>query len=71
MRPTESPMKGSVVQDHSCLMNGSCKGFPPPTPQARGQWVRIVAHYLGEVTHLTLVAKSMLTRVTLTSVRRS
>lgn len=51
MRQAESPLKGPVVQDHSWLMIGSCKGLLPPSPLARGQGIRISARSLGEVTH--------------------
>lgn len=62
MRQVELPLKGSVVQDQSCLLIGSCKGFPLPSPKARGQGVRTEACCPKGVAHPALVAKSRRTK---------
>lgn len=64
MRQVEPPLKGSVVQDQSCLMIGSCKEFPLPSPKARGQGVRTEACCPGKMAHPGLVAKSRRTGIT-------
>lgn len=63
MRQAESLLE-SGVQGHSCLMTGSCEGFPLPSLLASGQEVTIVAHCLGEVACPALVAKSRQTGIT-------
>lgn len=62
MRQVEPALKGSVVQDLSRLLIGSCKEFPLPSPKARGQGVRTEACGPEEMAHPALVAKSRRTK---------